>query len=471
MRVTNIVHKPNIILYEQTQKSKMQIENLSFKAFYGKIDNSSMAMLKPEVQEMSRNINRNIRQIRKFFKIMEEKNFCAKKVKRLKACYKNYILARGHGYLFQLGKCTALINIPERKSGNFIRIQTKDNKTFEKHYFYIEDDEKVIANSSANNGIPTVKRYMTQEEIKQYEIEEKILLLNTEVQNYATRLKYVMGSGNNGISDVGCLPLAIKEKFNKILENIAKSEDVVNAARKIACSKKISDIKRQYPNYVPIGGLESRNSCCYKYGDKVLLVRESDKYDNVVRIVLKSKKEGDKAEEVFCIENGEKIIRKLPSARYYIPREKDRLYLTQEEIEKSNVIDFINHLERESGAFLEFLQKTDFSPKPRGGYRPRKLGTKTSGLSEQNSQEKQIFLVVDEIDEGSECIESDEQDKMRKHCSEDFDVFASIDEHFEKSKQEIKKSILDIAKKDAKDFAKKLFDDFITEFKNVLVQK
>ena len=489
MRVTNIAYNPNITSIRQPHKTKFQA-NVSFKAFHGKIDNSRMAKLKPEVQEAARNLGENLKQIREIFGIMKEKNFCAKKTKRIKTCYEKFIPTNGRGYLFQLGECTALLNTPEKRKENVIIARTTDNKTGEKQLFFIEDNEKIITNSAGGLGsLPVVKKYMTQEEIAENHIEEKILLMSRVTQNYVNSLNSAMGSENNGIPDAGCLSPEMTEKLNITLENITNSGEIIKEASKIACARKILDIKRQYPNYVPIGGLEGGDSGCYKYGDKILLVRKSDKFDDVVRIILKPKKEGEEVEEVICVENGEKIIRKSSTTRYYIPEKKDRVYLTQKEIEESNAIDYINYLEKETTAFLKFLQEADFSPKPRGGYRPRKPKSDMEKISSK-PQEKVVPQKSEEVQKpieqlAREKVSFEPQEKVMPQKSEevqkpieqparekvivgDFDISSLLDMYFDKTKQSLTEEVKDTAKFDAKEFAAKVFVDFVNDLKEKL---
>ena len=205
----------------------------------------------------------------------------------------------------------------------------------------------------------------------------------------------------------------------------------------------------------------SGDSGCYKYGDKILLVRKSDKFDDVVRIILKPKKEGEEVEEVICVENGEKIIRKSPTTRYYIPEKKDRIYLTQKEIEESNAIDYINYLEKETTAFLKFLQEADFSPKPRGGYRPRKPKLDMEKISSK-PQEK---VVPQKSEEVQKPIEQPAREKV---IVGDFDISSLLDMYFDKTKQSLTEEVKDTAKFDAKEFAAKVFVDFVNDLKEKL---
>lgn len=319
-------------------------KNINFK----RIDNSKMAILSGEAKTLVVDLSNNLAKLKTLKEKLSHINF--KKQAEIKKGFKHYIEAKGKNDRFKTSSGMLNITQPHHR-GDIIRILFEDENNSGRKLFMIEDLNKFISNIYINTPytIPPIKRYMTEEEIENTEALKYVREANNYVLSYISYLEKFLVNKPEGVLN----PETV-ENLNIIYDRANAVEMLIEEAKKkYTSAPAILRLRCSYENYAPVKGSHIAG---FKEGENILYFSIL-KNLNYAKVILKDDKFKDiKAYLIDMKENKAFQSKENKNNKVYVFSEHPK-FLTQEEIENSDINRYIELIKKHMINYEEAIRK------------------------------------------------------------------------------------------------------------------
>jgi len=319
-------------------------KNINFK----RIDNSKMAILSGEAKTLVVDLSNNLAKLKTLKEKLSHINF--KKQAEIKKGFQHYIEAKGKNDRFKTSSGMLNITQPHHR-GDIIRIHFEDENNSGRKLFMIEDLNKFISNIYINTPytIPPIKRYMTEEEIENTEALKYVREANNYVLSYISYLEKFLVNKPEGVLN----PETV-ENLNIIYDRANAVEMLIEEAKKkYTSAPAILRLRCSYENYAPVKGSHIAG---FKEGENILYFSIL-KNLNYAKVILKDDKFKDiKAYLIDMKENKAFQSKENKNNKVYVFSEHPK-FLTQEEIENSDINRYIELIKKHMINYEEAIRK------------------------------------------------------------------------------------------------------------------